>query len=238
MGLIQKLKSALGLDGAGSPDSGTATPRDVDVTIEREPSAESEDAVKGTETASSGATGDEEPDAETAVGADTESSGTEPSSTGDASTDELPIEEAETAADASTDDAGTDEAASEPATDESADEVDWADVEEEGTADAAGEPDADAETESGVEAESDDEADVASGDEDSTSADATDEPAAGSSDPVTDINGIGAAYGERLSDAGVETVADLAAADADELADATDISASRIEGWIDAAAEY
>jgi predicted flap endonuclease-1-like 5' DNA nuclease len=50
MGLLQKLKSALGLDASGSPSAGTSSPQDVDVTVEREPSTESEDAVKGTET--------------------------------------------------------------------------------------------------------------------------------------------------------------------------------------------
>ena len=50
MGLLQKLKSALGLDGTGSSESGRSG--DVDVTIEREPSTEDEDAVKGTETSS------------------------------------------------------------------------------------------------------------------------------------------------------------------------------------------
>jgi len=54
MGLLQKLKSVLGLDASGSPSTGTGTPQDVDVTVEHEPSTESEDAVKGTETGDSG----------------------------------------------------------------------------------------------------------------------------------------------------------------------------------------
>lgn len=171
MGLIQKLKSALGLDGAKSPDPGTTAPRDVDVTVEREPSSESEDAVKGTETAASEAATGDEPDHEEAA-------------TDEPSPDESPIEEAEPAVD-----------------------------------DAAG-----AESEEAEVTESDEEA----------AAESTDVPA----DPVTELSGIGPAYGERLADAGVGTVADLAATDPDELEEATDISASRIEGWIDAAEEY
>jgi predicted flap endonuclease-1-like 5' DNA nuclease len=51
------------------------------------------------------------------------------------------------------------------------------------------------------------------------------------------ISGIGQAYGKRLSDAGVETVADLAAADAADLADTSGISEKRIAGWKASAAD-
>lgn len=71
--------------------------------------------------------------------------------------------------------------------------------------------------------------------------------AAGSDDRVTvsspggdgleAIDGIGSAYAERLTAAGVSTVADLADADAGTLADATGISVSRIDRWIDHASE-
>lgn len=50
---------------------------------------------------------------------------------------------------------------------------------------------------------------------------------------LTSITGIGTAYADRLENAGVETVAQLAAADPDELAEAIDVSAARIEDWID-----
>lgn len=183
MGLIQKLKSALGLDGAQSPEPGTTAPRDVDVTVEREPSSESEDAVKGTETAASGTETSGEADADVA-------------GAGESITDESPIEEAEPDV--------------EDATGDEIEETEPAETTDEPAEEAAEEAEPDAAEEA---------ADV-------------------SDDPVTEISGIGPAYGERLSDAGVETVADLAAADPDELEAATDISASRIEGWIDAAAEY
>jgi predicted flap endonuclease-1-like 5' DNA nuclease len=60
---------------------------------------------------------------------------------------------------------------------------------------------------------------------------------AGSSDPVETLNGIGDAYAARLADAGIDTVADLAAADAAELAEATDIAKGRLENWIEQATE-
>ena len=54
-------------------------------------------------------------------------------------------------------------------------------------------------------------------------------------DPVTEIKGIGPAYADRLAGADVETVGELAVADAAELADQTDISEKRIQGWIERA---
>lgn len=57
----------------------------------------------------------------------------------------------------------------------------------------------------------------------------------GTDESVDVIKGIGPAYAERLADAGVDTVADLAVADATELESETDISAKRIQGWIDRA---
>lgn len=54
---------------------------------------------------------------------------------------------------------------------------------------------------------------------------------------VETISGIGPAYAARLADAGVETVPDLLAADADALADETGISAKRIGRWMDRARE-
>jgi predicted flap endonuclease-1-like 5' DNA nuclease len=251
MGLIQKLKSALGLDGADAPDSGAAAPRDVDVTVEREPSSESEDAVKGTETAASPATERDEPDVgggagesseeeetpiEEAEPDDSESPVDEPSddgtvqteieglndesaddSSGDA-TDETPVEDAEEAVSDADEEAegasaGTDDESSTGDTDETSTE----DADDAATEDAGTDADDAATEDAGTDAD-----------------DAAEVP----DDPVTEISGIGPAYGQRLSDAGVETVADLAAADPDELGAATDISAARIEGWIDAAAEY
>lgn len=63
------------------------------------------------------------------------------------------------------------------------------------------------------------------------------EPAAdlGTDESPDVLDGIGPAYAERLSDAGVETVADLAAADAADLAEESDIAEGRIETWIERA---
>ncbi|WP_324758654.1 helix-hairpin-helix domain-containing protein [Haloarcula montana] len=141
MGLLQKLKSALGLDGTESATTASGS-GDVDVTVEREPATESEDAVKGTETMVSNTDGDNE--AESA--------------------------ESETAT---------------------------------GSADS----------------------------------ETTAEPE-GSDDGVTAIKGIGPAYAERLSRVGIETVGELAVADAADIAAETDLSESRVSGWVERAREY
>jgi predicted flap endonuclease-1-like 5' DNA nuclease len=60
-------------------------------------------------------------------------------------------------------------------------------------------------------------------------------PAEGSEEPVDSLSGIGPAYSERLSDAGIETVGDLAAADASTLDEATGIGEGRVEDWIERA---
>jgi len=52
---------------------------------------------------------------------------------------------------------------------------------------------------------------------------------------VTTVSGVGPAYAERLAEAGVETVADLAAADPEELAGTTDISEKRLRRWQESA---
>jgi predicted flap endonuclease-1-like 5' DNA nuclease len=49
------------------------------------------------------------------------------------------------------------------------------------------------------------------------------------------IKGIGPAYADRLSEAGVDSVADLAAADADDLAGAIGLSPKRVGRWIERA---
>jgi len=54
---------------------------------------------------------------------------------------------------------------------------------------------------------------------------------------VDTINGIGPTYAGRLEAAGIETVADLAAADPAEVADAAQTSDSRAEDWIARASE-
>lgn len=60
-------------------------------------------------------------------------------------------------------------------------------------------------------------------------------PSEGSQEPVDSLSGIGPAYSERLRDAGIETVGDLAAAEASALDEATGIGEGRLEGWIERA---
>jgi len=54
-------------------------------------------------------------------------------------------------------------------------------------------------------------------------------------EPVAAVDGIGPAYAERLANAGVHSVADLTAADAADLADAIDLSETRVGRWIERA---
>jgi predicted flap endonuclease-1-like 5' DNA nuclease len=189
MGLIERIKSALGLGtsastGAspsstpdrqsGSDEDAGPTPvsevdeqvegaqtvvdpadaDDVDVTVEHEPDASSEKAVKASDAAATGADADVEP-----------ADGEEPS-----------------------------------------------------------EPSADV-TDDAAEADADEPAEDAG--------DATEDSRAGVD--LEEIKGIGPAYADRLREAGVEDVADLAAADAADLADRTDLGEGRVGKWIERA---
>lgn len=78
------------------------------------------------------------------------------------------------------------------------------------------------------------EPDDASADADEASG-ATEPDAAG--EPVDSLGGIGPAYAERLGDAGIESVGDLATADAAAVAEGSDLSEGRVQGWIDLARE-
>jgi polyhydroxyalkanoate synthase len=51
------------------------------------------------------------------------------------------------------------------------------------------------------------------------------------------VRGVGPAYADRLREAGVGTVSELAAADPDELAASIDVSTSRVADWVDHATE-
>lgn len=55
---------------------------------------------------------------------------------------------------------------------------------------------------------------------------------------LTVISGVGPAYAERLRAAGIETLSDLADADADALADAIDVAPKRVNEWVEQAGEH
>lgn len=51
--------------------------------------------------------------------------------------------------------------------------------------------------------------------------------------PTTDISGIGPAYSERLSQAGIDSIGDLAAADPGGLAEELDLTEGRVSAWVE-----
>ncbi|RRJ31191.1 class III poly(R)-hydroxyalkanoic acid synthase subunit PhaC [Halocatena pleomorpha] len=59
------------------------------------------------------------------------------------------------------------------------------------------------------------------------------EETADESNELQSIEGIGGTYASRLQDAGIETIADLKATDVETAAEAAQVSASRIERWLD-----
>ncbi|SDD59796.1 class III poly(R)-hydroxyalkanoic acid synthase subunit PhaC [Natrinema hispanicum] len=65
----------------------------------------------------------------------------------------------------------------------------------------------------------------------------TDEEVESETDDLTELTGVGQAYAEDLSEAGIDTFDQLAEADAVDLAAETGISPSRIEDWIEQAQE-
>lgn len=84
--------------------------------------------------------------------------------------------------------------------------------------------------------EPDTEADESESEEET--ADASDSDGQPSGDPVGDISGIGPTYSERLAEIGVETVDDLAAEGAAEIAEAAEVSESRATDWISQAKDW
>ena len=78
----------------------------------------------------------------------------------------------------------------------------------------------------------------AAADSEEVADDDRDDAAAESGVAVEEIKGIGPAYAERLADIGIETVADLAAADAEAVAEGTSVGEKRAATWIDRAGEF
>jgi predicted flap endonuclease-1-like 5' DNA nuclease len=228
MGLLDTIRSILGLGGNGSDAGGRTDRRSTDVRLEHDPDessavdAGSEAAVKGT---------DDSPEhADEPVAAETDAAASTGSLTGEPGGREESTEPAE--ATGVTEHAGTETEAAEPAeaagpTPEEPDVGEALEDTAGAAAASAGDeadepagPAADAEPAEGGTAETDDPEATDPGEE-----------------SVRAISGIGRAYGKRLADAGVETVADLAAADAADLAEASGISEKRIAGWQSSATE-
>ncbi|WP_136689089.1 helix-hairpin-helix domain-containing protein [Halorhabdus amylolytica] len=202
MGLIDRLKAALGLEpreSARTRQTGESSGQDVAVTVEHEPDTASEDAVKGTGTDADGSADEmDEPAAEP----DEPTEDDESAATADAD------DESESAATVD-----TDESESVTSDDDESESVTSDDDESETITDET-----DAETEEGEESEG-------------TAATSEEAP------DVQSIDGIGPAYAERLGEAGIETVADLRAADAPTIAEESGIAESRVSTWIERAGQ-
>jgi predicted flap endonuclease-1-like 5' DNA nuclease len=260
MTLLDFIRSALGL--GSSDDDGKD--RSTDVTVEHdpegsvEPDTASEAAVKGTDDAGGG----DEPvasgtDATGSTGSITDESPADPDQAAEpaeasevtehAGTEHEAAEPAEAAGPA-TGEPNPEE--TEPAPVDESPESNVGDVEatdgseseaESGSAAVAEEPPEEGAAEpaeaTGAVTEEGDEHEAAEPAE--AAGPVGEEPDAGGAgaDQVDTVSGIGPAYAGRLADAGVETVAELAAADAADLAGETDISEKRLQRLIDRAAE-
>jgi predicted flap endonuclease-1-like 5' DNA nuclease len=213
MGLITRLKSLLGL---GEERSQTRR-SDSGVTIEREPTeaseqpdATNEKAVKQT---------DESPAEDTSVSTEDVVDEGEP-------TEHIEEAEPDTAAEPA-EATGPEPEAGQPAQTEATEPEPGP---EEGDEAVEGVP----ETEGDVETEpTTEEVERPGAEEDEAEDESEIEAEVGR--PLEDVKGIGPAYAERLRNAGVEDSAALATADAEELADETDLSPKRVKGWIERA---
>lgn len=213
MGLITRLKSLLGLE---EEDRSQMSSRESGVTIEREPGEASEQPDAATERAVKTT---EEPDS----AGEPEREETE--------TDETETDETESDDESAVTGVSTEDVAVEGEATEHIEEAE-SDAEKPGSAaepaEATG-PTTDAAQPEQTEAT----------EPDPTPSEEQEEPEAEEPDveerPLEDVKGIGPAYAERLRRTGVENTVDLAAADPEEIAEETDLSPKRIEGWIERA---
>ena len=215
MSLLGKLKSLLGI-GGGRSDRRTETT----VTVEHETDEATVDA---------GATADDEADTGSESVADAEPT----DATGEAAaTDSEPTD---TAA------ADTDTAAAEAETEPDvvgADEKQAADAATEADAEPKGDTDSDAGTDpdASTDSDADTEPDAVETEEDEDDElAAIDEAEPTSDEPLDSIKGIGPAYSERLHNAGITSVSQLADGDAEEIGDAISVSPKTVGDWIDRA---
>lgn len=80
-------------------------------------------------------------------------------------------------------------------------------------------------------------ADTATGQASADTADDATEESGPGNEPTNAIKGIGPTYSERLGEAGIETVADLADSDPETVADAAKTGESKAMSWIERANE-
>jgi len=206
MALLQKLKSLLGFDGS---DSEHRRSREVGVTVERDGTTDDGPGTAVDETRDRRE--DKRAEAPQSAATDTE--------------DEPPAQVSDSSSAVESDAADVETTTAATETTEDTDDALAPDIEPEPKPDAESET----EPEPNVEAESKPDAEPESEPELESAVEETER------EPVDEIKGIGPAYADRLSGAGVETVAELAASDATELSEQTDISEKRIQGWIDRA---
>jgi len=225
MSLISTLKSLLGLE-----SKQRTRERDTSVTVERnEPVAEETDAAASTESLveDSVEEGDADSPAEAAEPAEAAGPSEEDMETDVESVEASP----DTETDEDADDDGEEPVAEETDAAASTESLVEDSVEDGETSEAseAAEP-----AEAAGPSEEDMETDVEDVDPDAGTGDVADTEGA---EDVEIVKGVGPAYAERLHEAGVETVADLVAADAADLGDATGISPKRIGRWQESAAD-
>jgi predicted flap endonuclease-1-like 5' DNA nuclease len=213
MGIFDRIMSSLrSLVGRDEAANGEPSTRETRVSVERDVRADDEREPAGEEAAER-ASGDDRT-AEEPAAADTDAS-------------------------ASTESLVEGEAADEP--EEAAEPSEAVDVGDDAAAESSDAVGSTSTEETEPEAEADDAATDAVDDAVEEAEPADEEPdgadAAGG-EPVDEVKGIGPAYAERLADAGVTTVADLAEADPEALADQIGVSDKRIARWIDRAREH
>lgn len=251
MAILKKLKSLFGLN---SSETAAESSRDVGVTVERGHSEDESAAAGGSASASTdsmsrvpsspkeGAEPGEAAGPTTSQPSDLDAGADDSSPAATGTVEDSPADDVDSAeepeepidvsdvlteAEPETSDEGDDSAEDEEAdSPEEPTDVEGTDAEE--TAEARDESDLEAPTEDDEEADADD-ASVEDGEAE------PDEEAAAETDagePVDVIKGIGPAYAERLGDAGIETVSDLAGADPVAVTEDADVSESRLEDWI------
>ena len=218
--IVSALRSLTGGDTQSTDSADTDTHREGQVSVEHDPDTDrtvadtsTEAAVKGTDPEPSDNTGSDGGDTD-AVAAGTDAA----ASTGTLVDEDAGGEPAETVGQGGGVDA-----------DQTAAEIDDASDDE---GDAIGD---DESNDAGADEETDGAEDAAETEDGDTETAATETEDGDSDEPVQMIKGIGPAYAERLETVGIETVGELAAADAATVADGIDVSASRVGDWIERA---